>query len=61
MRVVFESKIAIVTYIAGRLLYTDKTTALQHRSRRTWKNFEIAKTAYGELTSSDWDPPLEPQ
>ncbi len=61
MKVVFESRIAIVTYIAGRLLYTDKTTAEQYRSRRTWKSFESAKAAYPQLASSDWEPQLDPQ
>jgi hypothetical protein len=47
---------AVVTYIAGRLLYTDKTTAQQYRSRGGWKDFESAKTADHALTSSDWEP-----
>jgi hypothetical protein len=43
MRVVFESRIGMATYIAGRLLYTDKTTANQHHSRGPWKSFDAAK------------------
>ncbi len=61
MKIVFENRIAIVTYIAGRLLYTDKTTGEQYRSRRTWTDFESAKIAYPQLASSDWQPELNPQ
>jgi hypothetical protein len=57
MTVVFESKTAIVTYLdSGHMLHTDRATGELFRSQTTWKDFDSAKSAYRDLTSSDWEP-----
>jgi hypothetical protein len=57
MSVVFESKTAIVTYLdSGHMLHTDRATGELFRSNSTWENYESAKSAYHDLTSSDWEP-----
>ena len=64
MNVVFESRWALVTCVVDErndfyLLYADKATGEQCRSRRTWKGCESAKLAFesGELLPSrDWEP-----
>jgi hypothetical protein len=57
MNVVFESNTAIVTYLdSGHMLHTDRTTGELFRSHSTWKDYESAKGAYHDLTSSDWEP-----
>ena len=62
MKVVFESKMAIVTYLdSGHMLHTDRTSGEQYRSRGVWKDFESAKRAYPNLRGSDWDPVIARQ
>ena len=54
MSVVFESKTAIVTYLdSGHMLHTDRATGELFRSHSTWKDYESAKSAYHDLTSSE--------
>jgi len=57
MRLVFENRTTIVTYLDnGHLLHIDHTTGQLYRSRETWKDCEGAKRAYDELMRcTDWE------
>ena len=63
MTIIFESKRALITCIEEngqgfRLLWTDKESGQQARSRQTWKDCTSAKRAIEQgklLPNRDWE------
>jgi hypothetical protein len=46
-RVIFESKLELITFtLDGHLLHTHKTTFAQRHSLETWPDFDNAKKAF---------------
>ena len=46
-RVIFESKLELITFtLDGHLLHTHKTTFEQRHSLETWPHFDSAKKAF---------------
>jgi len=40
----------------GLIRVPDRATGELFRSHSTWKDYDSAKSAYHDLTSSDWEP-----